>query len=177
MGQKSEYKDDTIGEMVMNKLSWVGVILILILRNLIINLKQCCYSFTTVFTRLRKLKNPEKKFKDINEFIKLISNDEEEETPDILSDEEVKRIVVGGKGEQLSGGDDIEDHYEDSMGMMDMDEDDSKRITDGDYSYSSPTKESPTYEKGKVNNLFGGPEDSPSGKTLSPDRLEGSDLI
>jgi len=47
--------------------------------------------------RVSKMKNPEKNFKDFHEFINLIANDEEGGIPTMLSDEEVKNIVIESK--------------------------------------------------------------------------------
>lgn len=88
---------------ITNKLSYVAVVIVLLLKNLILNIKNCLISFFYVFVRVGRMKHPEKNFKDINEFINLIATDEDDETPDILSDEEVKKIVTGSHNKFSSG--------------------------------------------------------------------------
>lgn len=89
--------------IITNKLSYVAVVIVLLLKNLILSVKNCLISFFYVFVRVGRMKHPEKNFKDINEFINLIATDEEDETPDILSDEEVKKIVTGSHNKFSSG--------------------------------------------------------------------------
>lgn len=110
-----------------------------------------------VFMRVSKMKNPQKNFKDFNEFVNLIAHDEEEEIPNMLSDEEVKKIVTDSQKKNTN-------FESENIGLMDEPEDIKRPIEEDSIkveSFDSNSTQDQTPDK--QINLFGD-----TNKVISP---------
>ena len=84
--------------MVWKKtLSAAGLIVVLLVKEAVKAVVNCCQAAGGVIGKVKRLKEPEKRFSDMNEFMKLVTDDIEE--PDLLTDEQISRMV-GQKGQR-----------------------------------------------------------------------------
>lgn len=71
--------------------SAIGLTFVLLLKAVIRAAVACCINAKSIIEKVKNLKNPERTFSDVNEFMKLVTDDGDE--PDIFTDEQIKRMV------------------------------------------------------------------------------------
>lgn len=156
------------------KISKVGVCLVLILKSTVKHISVLGMSFVGIFNRVRNLEDPQKNFKDFDQFFKLVTEDVEESRAgkwrfdvDLLDDEQVRRIVNKNNKNLLK---------DEEFGIIDEEEVEESLSESG--SEASPSKQHQEIEKKeeKSTNLLdssssGEEEDDEDSKSVEEDLI------
>lgn len=94
---------------VLEIFSKVVVFAVLFVKACARGLSNCCLSVLSAFNRAKNLKNAEKNITDVHEFMKLVTDDEDDDLPNLLTDEQVKRLVNDKKDDEANQSIEVED--------------------------------------------------------------------
>lgn len=73
--------------------SKIVVFVVLFVKACARSISNCCVAVLSAFNKVKNLKNAEKNITDVHEFMKLVTDDEDDDLPNLLTDEQVKRLV------------------------------------------------------------------------------------
>lgn len=97
--------------------SAIGLALVLLVKALVRAVIDCCINAKSILEKVKNMKNPQKSFSDVNEFMKLVTDDGDE--ADVFTDEQIKRMV----GKNRKGRPSHSSHETEDSGMFDDEED------------------------------------------------------